>query len=216
MTEQTFPPTIQSDPHARRQLFLDIARRRVRPGTGSAWSFLEQRMATRHWPDLTSILSDISWAVAGGVATRAYMPERATQDLDILIAHADAGAVHARLRSAGLTHLQNLSIGGTVWRTPDGILLDVIESSEPWVGEALRLPQSDPQGLPVLSLPYLALMKVQSSRTQDLADVARMLGLASQAHRQATRKVFVRWQPDALQDLESLIALGELESDSAL
>ena len=33
-------------------------------------------MSTRKWPDLTSVLIDIPWAVVGGVATRAYMPER--------------------------------------------------------------------------------------------------------------------------------------------
>lgn len=72
--------------------------------------------------------------------------------------------------------------------------------------------QVDPQGLPVLSLPYLVLMKVLSSRTQDLADVSRMLGLATESERQATRQVFEKWWPDALEDLESLIVLGELET----
>ena len=104
-----------------------------------------------------------------------------------------------------------LSIGGTTWQSPSGTLLDVVESREPWVLEALARLQTDPQGLPVLSLPYLALMKVQASRTQDLADVSRMLGLASADERQATRRVFRRWYPGALDDLESLIALGELE-----
>lgn len=214
MVEQTLSSRGLSDSRARRRLFLDIARRRARPSTGSARLFLEQRTAARQWPDLTSILAKISWAVVGGVATRAYMPERSTQDLDILVAQADAGKVHARLRSAGFTLLQILSIGGTVWRTPQGLLLDVIESPEPWVVEALCQPQRDAQGLPVLSLPYLALMKVQSSRTQDLADVSRMLGLASDEGRQATRQVFAQWLPDALEDLESLIALGELEREN--
>jgi hypothetical protein len=35
-----------------------------------------------------------------------------------------------QLRSAGFVYAQDLSIGGTVWRTPEGILLDVVESSE--------------------------------------------------------------------------------------
>jgi hypothetical protein len=211
VTERTLPSLAQPDSHARRRLFLDIARRRARPGTGSAVSFLDQRTAIRQWPDLTSILADIPWAVTGDVATRAYMPERATQDLDILIAHADAEKVHTRLRSAGFIFLQTLSIGGTVWRTPQGILLDVIESTEPWVTDALCQTQTDPQGLPVLSLPYLVLIKVQSSRTQDLADASRMLGLAAEEQRQATRQVFTRWFRDALEDLESLISLGALE-----
>jgi hypothetical protein len=174
-------------------------------------SMLEQSMDRQTWPDLTSILSEIPWAVVGGVATRTYMPERATQDIDILVAQIHTRLVHTRLKLAGYKYLQTLSIGGTTWRSPDGALLDIVESSAPWVTEALRQRQSDPQGLPVLYLPYLVLMKVQASRTQDLADVSRMLGLASQQDRQRTRRVFARWYPDAVQDLESLIALGDLE-----
>jgi hypothetical protein len=211
MAEQISLTILQTDRRLRRQLFLDLARRRARPGTGSADIFWEQRMATQQWPDLAQVLSGLPWAVTGGVATRAYMPERMTHDLDILVNQADAGEIHARLRSAGFVYLQDLSIGGTTWRAPDGQLLDVVESAEPWVPEALRQLQTDLQGLPVLSLPYLVLMKIQAGRTQDLADASRMLGLASAELRQATRQVVKRWQPDALEDLESLIALGELE-----
>jgi hypothetical protein len=172
---------------------------------------LEQAVERQTWPDLTSILSGIPWAVVGGVATRTYMPERATQDIDILVAHVHAPQIHSRLRSAGYVYRQDLSIGGTAWLSPGGTVLDVVESRESWVPHALAKLRVDPQGLPVLSLPYLVLMKVQSSRTQDLADVSRMLGLASAADRQAVRRVFARWYPDALEDLESLIALGEFE-----
>ncbi|MFN2132327.1 MAG: hypothetical protein ACK2VD_17505 [Anaerolineae bacterium] len=211
MVDQERSATTLADPRIRRRVFLDIARRRARSGTGSALSFLEQRMATKQWPDLSSALGDIPWAVIGGVATRAYMPERATQDLDILIAQADAEAAHARLRSAGFEPLGSLSIGGTAWRTPTGVLMDLVESQEPWVDEALENLQTDAQGLPVPSLPYLVLIKVHASRTQDLADVSRMLGLASEEQRQETRQLFAKWLPDAQEDLESLIALGELE-----
>lgn len=212
MAEQTLSAANLSDPCVRRQVFLDIALRRARPGTGSALSLLREHVATRNWPDLTSILVGIRWAVVGGVATRTYMPERVTQDLDILIARSDAPKVHSRLQSGDLVYVQDLSIGGTVWRTPEGVLLYIIESSEPWVGEGLDQTRTDPQGLPVLSLPYLVLMKVMASRTQDLADASRMLGLASGIERQATREAFARWWPSALEDLESLIALGELET----
>jgi hypothetical protein len=169
-------------------------------------------MVTRNWPDLTAVLIDIPWAVVGGVATRTYMPERVTQDLNILVVRSNVAKVRPRLQSAGFTYVQDLSIGGSVWRTPEGILLDLIESSEPWVDEALEQIQTDPQGLPVLSLPYLVLMKVTASRTQDLADASRMLGLASKTERQVTRQVFSKWWPGALEDLESLIILGELET----
>jgi hypothetical protein len=57
-------------------------------------------------------------------------------------------------------------------------------------------------------------MKVEAGRAQDLADAARMLGLAHETVREATRSLFRRWLPDALEDLESLITLGRLEMGS--
>lgn len=199
---------------ARRRLLLDMARRRARPGTGSARVFLEDRTAVARWPDLTPTLAGIPWGVVGAVATRAYMPERTTQDLDILVAASDREAARGRLQRAGFLPVQELAIGGMTWRSPTGALVDVIESHAPWVAEALRSLTQDPQGLPVLDLPYLVLMKVQAGRTLDLADASRMLGLAQEAVRQATRELFKRWLPDALEDLESLIVLGRLEMET--
>ncbi len=196
---------------ARRRLLLDIARRRAQPGTGSARVFLESRTAVARWPDLTPTLTGIPWAVVGAVATRAYMPERATQDLDILVAAADHDNVTVRLERAGFLPVQQLTIGGMTWRSPEGMLVDVIESHAPWVADALRSLTQDPQGLPILDLPYLVLMKVEAGRAQDLADAARMLGAASEACCQATREIIRRWLPEALEDLESLIILGRLE-----
>ncbi|WP_337288763.1 hypothetical protein [Candidatus Methylomirabilis sp.] len=196
---------------ARRRLLLDMARRRAQPGTGSAREFLERRSAMARWPDLTPTLAGIPWAVVGAVATRAYMPERATQDLDILVAAANHEEVRGRLQRAGFLPVQELAIGGMTWRSPEGAMVDVIESPAAWVTDALRSLRRDLQGLPVLDLPYLVLMKVQAGRTQDLADAARMLGAASEPSRQETRDIFRRWLPEALEDLESLIALGKLE-----
>ncbi len=202
---------ILTSPVARRRFLLAMARRRARPGTGSADVFLRERTAMATWPDLSEILRGLPWAVVGAVATRAYMPERTTQDLDILVNTTDASGVRARLEAAGYSLVQVLAIGGTTWRSPTGAMVDIIESGLPWVCEALRAPGRDPQGLPILMLPYLVLMKVLAGRAQDLADAARMLGLASEALRAETREVFRRWAPEALEDLESLIALGNLE-----
>ncbi|HLA81995.1 MAG TPA: hypothetical protein VJP78_10345 [Thermoleophilia bacterium] len=197
---------------ARRKLLLGMALRRVRPGAGSADVFLRQRTAVVTWPDLSEILAGLPWAVVGAVATRAYMPERTTQDLDILVTSGDAQEVRRRLGQAGFAKVQELTIGGATWRSPTAGLVHVIESGEAWVREALRDLRRDPQGLPVLSRPYLVLMKVQSGRAQDLADATRMLGFATEEERQSTRELFERFLPDALEDLESLIALGKLEA----
>ena len=53
------------------------------------------------FPDLRNVLQDIDWLAVGAVAARAYMPERTTQDLDILVRAADAARVAARLEAAG-------------------------------------------------------------------------------------------------------------------
>jgi hypothetical protein len=200
---------------ARRKLFLEMAIRRARPGAGSADVFLRERTAIVAWPDLSEILTGLPWAVVGAVATRTYMPERATQDLDILVMADDALEARSRLERFGYTKVQELVIGRVTWRSPSGGLVDVIESGEAWVRKGLQDLRRDPQGLPVLSRPYLVLMKVQSGRAQDLADAARMLGFASEEDRKMTRGLFTRYLPDALEDLESLITLGKLEAGDA-
>jgi hypothetical protein len=142
------------------------------------------------------------------------MPERTTQDLDILVGASDHEEVRVRLQRTGFLPVQALVIGGMTWRSPEGALVHVIESQAPWVPDALRSLRQDPQGLPVLDLPYLILMKVEAGRAQDLADAARMLGAASEVRREETREPFRRWLPEALEDVESLIALGRLEMGS--
>jgi hypothetical protein len=66
-------------------------------------------------------------------------------------------------------------------------------------------------GLPVIGLPYLVLMKVKASRTQDLADVSRMLGGADEGALAEVRGVIERFWPEAMEDVESLVVLGRLE-----
>jgi len=89
--------------------------------------------------------------------------------------------------------------------------VDVIFSSALWVDEALLHPQRDPAGYPVLDLPYLVLMKLESSRALDLGDLARMLGLAAEMDLERVRNAVKRYAPDAIEDVESLIYLGKLE-----
>jgi len=165
------------------------------------------------WPDLTEVLTGVDWAVVGAVATRLYMPERMTRDLDILIHEDDAPRVREVLRSAGWLEQGPLSIGGSSWRTPADDELDVLLVSESWWRQALREAQTnrDASGLPILPLPYLVLMKFRASRTVDIGDMARMLGGASDPNLAATRRLFARLEPEGLEDLESLIELGRWE-----
>lgn len=167
----------------------------------------------KQWPDLTAALGDIAWATVGGVATRHYAPERATVDLDVLVARADTESVRERLRQAGFRYTGELTVGGSTWVAPDGTEVDVLEEDAQWVTAALLEARAnrDQQGLPVLPLPYFVLMKLRSSRTLGIADVTRMLGLASDADLDAVRGVIRRFDPDALEDVESMIVLGRIE-----
>lgn len=64
-----------------------------------------------------------------------------------------------------MTFIQRLAIPGSGWKAPDGTMIDILERSDDWVGAALINPTFDPQGSPVLALPYLTLMELESSRT---------------------------------------------------
>jgi hypothetical protein len=197
----------------KRQLLIDIARRHQRPGTGSAPSFLAQRTTRMAWTDLTPILSRVPWAVVGAVATRLYMPERVAQDLDIAIRESDAAKAPAEFAAAGFTYQGELSIGSSTWISPDGKEIDVVEGHEVWWTDALEQAASnrDAQGLPILPLRYLVLMKFQSGRVQDIADITRMLGQADKATLEHVCALFKQHLPSDLADLQSLITLGRLE-----
>jgi hypothetical protein len=201
-------------PALRRRIMIDMARRRIQPGAGSAPEFLRRRTAMNPWPDLRPGLAGIPWVVVGGVATRAYMPERATKDLDILVRDQDGGEVQARLLAAGYKIISRLATRGFLAAASDGAEVDVILGSYPWLGEALAHIQKDLAGYPVLDLPYLVITKLAASHIQDVGDLSRMLGLASDAELARVRQAVTRYAPDDLADLESLIYLGRFEMQS--
>jgi len=204
-------PDGQLTPAQRRHILIDICRRRIRPGTGSSLEFLRRRTAMNPWPDLRPVLQGIPWVVVGAVATRAYMPERATKDLDILVRREDGDHVWERLEAAGYTLVTRLAVPGFLAHSPEGVEVDVVLGDYPWLDEALAHPRQDPAGFPVLDLPYLVLMKLESSRALDVADLSRMLGLASNEELARVRMIVARYAPTEVEDLESLIYLGHLE-----
>lgn len=90
----------------------------------------------------------------------------------------------------------------------------MLEGREPWWQEALReaAANRDPHGLPILPLPYLVFTKLRAGRVQDVADVTRMLGLADDPRLARVRSFIAKQAPEDLDDLESLIELGQLET----
>jgi len=165
------------------------------------------------WPDLRLMLEGIPWAIVGAVATRAYMPERATKDLDILVHRKDGDEVRQRLEAADYTFVTALAIPGFMIQSHRGMEVDVILGDYPWLDEALAHSRQDPAGYPVLNLPYLVLMKLESSRGRDVGDLTTMLGLASDEDLAQVRAVVARYAPTESDDLESLIYLGQLEME---
>ncbi|MCP4426370.1 MAG: hypothetical protein GY803_17905 [Chloroflexi bacterium] len=163
------------------------------------------------WPDLREVLQGINWAIVGGVATRAYMPERMTKDLNIMVAHADGPTALQCLQDAGFQIITKLSIPGYSMESPEGVELDLLFGDDVWLGEALANPESDPAGYPVLPFPYLILMKMNTGRGRDFGDVTTMLGWASDEQLETVRKVVSRFSPQDSEDLESLIYLGRQE-----
>jgi len=196
-----------------RKTMIRIAQKRQKPGSGSGQEFLRERTTLMHYPDFSQVFQNIGWAVAGAVATRLYMPERITQVIDILILAGDSQTAHLQLQEAGFQYTGELNIGGSRWRSPDGFPVDLLECDAEWCEDALREASynRDAQGLPILPLPYLVLMKYQAGRAQDIADVTRMLGQADEASLSAVRALFSYYLPDEKEDLESLITLGQLE-----
>lgn len=165
------------------------------------------------WPDLRPLLSGIQWAIIGGVATRAYMPERMTKDLDIIVHEKDGEDAVNKLREAGYQVVSPLAIPGCLMLAPDGTELDVIFGKDQWLKEALDRPVIDSAGYPVLALPYLVIQKMAAQRPQDWADVSRMLGWASDADLDEVRAVVKKYAPQDIEDLESLIFIGKKERE---
>ena len=190
---------------------ISIALRHAKPGSGSHENFLRNRTLTLPIPDIKKILCKTSYVIVGGIATRLYMPERMTLDLDILIAVEDIFAAENELKRAGCQKQGVLSIGGSTWMLPDETSLDMIVSDEIWGKEAMLHPNIAPDGLPYIDLPYLILMKFKSGRVQDMADISRMMGNADESSLKKVRKVIRYYLSDVMEDLESLISLGKLE-----
>jgi len=204
--------TLVADPYAqKRKQFINLVIKYVKKGSGSSLEFLNSRSWTYPVTNLNDIIKQAALVVVGGVETRLYMPERMTLGLDILVRDEDAQLVYEDLENAKGQKIGDLSIAGTQWRLADGTSLVVWAFDGNWVVEAINSPNYAPDGLPVIDLPYLVLMKLIAGRSQDIADISRMLGVAEDWQLGRARIAIGRYLPSALEDLESLVVLGRLE-----
>jgi hypothetical protein len=164
--------------------------------------------------DLRQVIRNTRFLLVEGMATRLYMPERTTLDTDILVLAGDQKAVERELTVAGCQKLGVLAIGGSTWALPNGTTLDVVISDAPWARAAIESSLQTADGIPVIALPYLVLMKLYAGRSQDIADITRMLGGADESALAEVRAVVAWHNPEAVNDVESMIVLGRLEYQS--
>jgi hypothetical protein len=199
---------------ADRRHFLDMARSRAKPGSGSLLRFLKESPSDYAREPEIPDLGDVRFVIVGGLATARYMPQRMTLDTDILIASEDLEEAEEALRSGGCRRLGPLSVGGSTWLMPGGRTLDVLALRRPWLREALESASRGETGRPYVAVPYLVLMKLESGRLQDLADISRMLGFAEESPLDETRRIVSQYRPEDAEDLESMIRLGKLEHEA--
>lgn len=193
--------------------FLRLALRRAARGTGSALSFFDRRTAVQPVPNLRLIIGAVPWVLVGDVALRAYMPERMTRGVSILVHVRDGARVRDAFVAAGYRVTGQLSIGGFSVQAADAAEppIDVLTRADLWLDAALAAPGTDPAGYPVLARSYLILMKLQAGRTQDLADVQRLLARTSRTERASVRQLVAQESPDLVEDFDALCTLAEYE-----
>ena len=197
-------------------LLLRMAVRRAAQGTGSSATFLSRRTAMQPIPNLQTLLAPIPWVLVGGLALRAYMPERMTLDIDILVHARDSEQVRVAFVAAGYGITGLLSIGGfSVQADTNEPPIDVLTRTDSWLEAALANPTHDAAGYPVLARPFLILMKLHAGRTQDLADVQRLLARTTPDERTPIRQLVAREHPDLVEDFDSLCMLADLEFGAA-
>jgi hypothetical protein len=207
----------------RRRFFIERGlRRRSRGGRGSDLESLMKLPRTEIGVNARELLGAIPFCVVGGIATRAYMPERSTKDIDFLVSPDDFEGTEQRLRAAGYSATarsddlsfsdSRLGLFGRAWQK-ENIRINLISSSQAWVHEAIMAESFDQTGLRVIALPYLVLMKIDASRGQDQADVERMLGRVSAENVECIAEIVDRYSgdPQAADDVRQYALLGRME-----
>ncbi|HEX3467601.1 MAG TPA: hypothetical protein VHT05_05930 [Candidatus Elarobacter sp.] len=203
----------------RRRFYLERGLRRRSIGAGSNMEMLMQSPRAMLFVTMDELFGDVPAAIVGGVAARAYAPERVTHDLDVLVDHGRYAEAARALEQRGWQCLNELTfpntmlgLYGVAW-SKDERKLDLIASPQPWAAEALGVEAYDQTGARVVALPYLVLMKLDSARGIDQGDLSRMLGRASTSDVDQTVRVVERHSgdPHAAEDVRQYAELGALE-----
>ncbi|MGD1866782.1 MAG: hypothetical protein ACFB0D_19695 [Phormidesmis sp.] len=182
------------------------------------WTLPKMLSLTR----LKALLPDnLPYAIIGGIATTFYMPTRTTQDLDLLVLANDAELLEQSLARQNWTKLENIYINsegieilGGAWKSSEGELLDLLYTPNlSWAATALRPENtmSAPDGLRVIALPYLILLKLIARRNRDILDIEEMLQYCDKQKIAQIRAVISASMPALSEDLEQHIAIAQMD-----
>lgn len=153
----------------------------------------------------------LRYVIVGGVASAQYQPARFTEDIDLMVLTETSATVEQALRQAGWTQLGIISFGGSSWQSPNGELIDLLHAPEQaWVTAALDNPITTAEGLQMVDLPYLLILKLSATRAVDLSDIIGMLQQASDNEKQRIRQIIETYRSDLLEDFEQFVAIAQL------
>jgi hypothetical protein len=161
---------------------------------------------------LKSLLpKDLRYVIVGGMAAAYYQPARFTEDIDLMVLTEASAMVEQALSQAGWMQLGIISFGGSSWQSPDGELIDLLHApDQSWVSAALDFPIKTPEGLSVIDLPYLLILKLAATRAVDISDIVGMLQQANEPEKQRIRQIIATHRRDLLEDFEQFEAIAQL------
>jgi hypothetical protein len=212
---------------ARRRFFLDRALRLNTRGSGSDMGRLMEMPRTTNGVDrmVEAIFGDVPVFLVGAFAAAAYAPERYTKDVEYFVAAGRYEDAQARLRAGEWKQTRTLTfpnaalgLHGSAWiPRGGGQEIDLITSEQPWAREAFASAVvRDANGERVIPLAYLVLMKLDSSRAIDQADLARVLGRLSPEHVEDVIRTVERHyhDPSAADDVRQYHEIGKWEYET--
>ncbi|MEL7360178.1 MAG: hypothetical protein AAFN40_27060 [Cyanobacteria bacterium J06560_6] len=157
------------------------------------------------------LLKDLRYVVVGGIASAQYQPARFTKSVELMVLSEESTTVEQALRSAGWAQLGVISFGGSSWQSQNGELIDLLHApDQSWVTAALNAPVMTPEGLPIIDLPYLLILKLSATRAVDISDIVGMLQHASDAEKQRIRQTIETHRSDLLEDFDQFNAIAQL------
>ncbi len=150
----------------------------------------------------------IPFAVAGGFAVIEHGYERFTKDVDLLVYAADLPRAMEALRAAGF-HGSRTPLGARMRDVHTGVHVDLLGTAFEGDERALDRSQRARGLLPVIPVAHPILMKLESGRSQDDADVVALLKAG--ASPASVERYLHRTWPELLPRFRRLLARARAE-----